>query len=75
MLDDQTDHAYAQTPTLDSVVKCIQGQLAPPTLLETLQNLLESPRQSDDDGPTSMAGIPQHGIIWGNESERNREND
>ena len=75
MLDDQTNHAYAQTPTLDSVVKCIQGQLAPPTLLETLQNLLESPRQSDDDGPTSTAGILQHDIIWGNESERNREND
>jgi hypothetical protein len=39
-LDGQTDHASARTLTLDGAVKCVQGRLPPPSLLERFQNLL-----------------------------------
>jgi len=38
-LDGQTDHASARTLTLDGAVKCVQGRLPPPSLLERFQNL------------------------------------
>lgn len=38
-LDGQTDHASARTLTLDGAVKCFQGRLPPPSLLEKFQNL------------------------------------
>ncbi|KAF2302287.1 hypothetical protein GH714_033993 [Hevea brasiliensis] len=38
-LDGQTDHAAARTLTLDGAVKCVQGRLPPPTLLEKFENL------------------------------------
>ncbi|KAF7828839.1 F-box protein [Senna tora] len=38
-LDGETDHASARTLTLDGAVKCVQGRLPPPSLLERFQNL------------------------------------
>lgn len=38
-LDGQTDYASARTLTLDGAVKCFQGRLPPPSLLEKFQNL------------------------------------
>ncbi|XP_028775623.1 acidic leucine-rich nuclear phosphoprotein 32-related protein isoform X4 [Neltuma alba] len=38
-LEGETDHASARTLTLDGAVKCIQGRLPPPSLLERFQNL------------------------------------
>lgn len=38
-LDGETDHASARTLTLDGAVKCVQGRLPPPGLLEKFQNL------------------------------------
>lgn len=38
-LDGQTDYAAARTLTLDGAVKCVQGRLPPPSLLEKFQNL------------------------------------
>ncbi|XP_047181834.1 acidic leucine-rich nuclear phosphoprotein 32-related protein isoform X2 [Vigna umbellata] len=38
-LDGEKDHASARTLTLDGAVKCVQGRLPPPTLLERFQNL------------------------------------
>ncbi|PON49357.1 hypothetical protein TorRG33x02_317980 [Trema orientale] len=38
-LDGQTDYASARTLTLDGAVKCVQGRLPPPSLLEKFQNL------------------------------------
>ncbi|XWS29310.1 hypothetical protein CRYUN_Cryun24cG0018000 [Craigia yunnanensis] len=39
-LDGQAEHAAARTLTLDGAVKCVQGRLPPPSLLEKLENLL-----------------------------------
>ncbi|KAK7346444.1 hypothetical protein VNO80_20963 [Phaseolus coccineus] len=38
-LDGEKDHASARTLTLDGAVKCVQGRLPPPSLLERFQNL------------------------------------
>ncbi|PON43893.1 LRR domain containing protein [Trema orientale] len=38
-LDGQTDYASARTLTLDGAVKCVQGRLPPPSLLEKFQNI------------------------------------
>ncbi|CAL0331858.1 unnamed protein product [Lupinus luteus] len=38
-LDGETDHASVRTLTLDGAVKCVQGRLPPPSLLERFQNL------------------------------------
>ena len=38
-LEGETDHASARTLTLDGAVKCVQGRLPPPSLLERFQNL------------------------------------
>ncbi|KAK6922733.1 hypothetical protein RJ641_011037 [Dillenia turbinata] len=38
-LDGQTDCASIRTLTLDGAVKCVQGRLPPPNLLEKFQNL------------------------------------
>ncbi|KAK8517618.1 hypothetical protein V6N13_127780 [Hibiscus sabdariffa] len=38
-LDGQTDHATTRTLTLDGAVKCVQGRLPPPSLLEKFENL------------------------------------
>lgn len=38
-LDGQTDHGAARTLTLDGAVKCVQGRLPPPNLLERFENL------------------------------------
>ncbi|XP_044501393.1 acidic leucine-rich nuclear phosphoprotein 32-related protein-like [Mangifera indica] len=38
-LDGQTDHSAARTLTLDGAVKCVQGRLPPPSLLERFENL------------------------------------
>ncbi|XP_057761191.1 acidic leucine-rich nuclear phosphoprotein 32-related protein [Arachis stenosperma] len=38
-LDGETDHASARSLTLDGAVKCVQGRLPPPSLLERFQNL------------------------------------
>ncbi|KAK8694700.1 hypothetical protein V6N13_072247 [Hibiscus sabdariffa] len=38
-LDGQEDHAAVRTLTLDGVVKCVQGRLPPPSLLEKIENL------------------------------------
>ncbi|KAB2618032.1 acidic leucine-rich nuclear phosphoprotein 32-related protein-like [Pyrus ussuriensis x Pyrus communis] len=38
-LEGQTDHAAARALTLDGAVKCVQGRLPPPSLLEKFQNL------------------------------------
>ncbi|TXG59615.1 hypothetical protein EZV62_014188 [Acer yangbiense] len=38
-LDGQTDHGAARTLTLDGAVKCVQGRLPPPSLLERFENL------------------------------------
>ncbi|KAK6924339.1 hypothetical protein RJ641_010539 [Dillenia turbinata] len=38
-LDGQTDSASVRTLTLDGAVKCLQGRLPPPNLLEKFQNL------------------------------------
>ncbi|KAJ7952982.1 acidic leucine-rich nuclear phosphoprotein 32-related protein [Quillaja saponaria] len=38
-LDGETDHASARNLTLDGAVKCVQGRLPPPSLLERFQNL------------------------------------
>nr|KJB17795.1 hypothetical protein B456_003G015800 [Gossypium raimondii] len=38
-LDGQTDHAAARTLTLDGAVKCVQGRLPPPSILERFENL------------------------------------
>ncbi|KAK8606770.1 hypothetical protein V6N13_052527 [Hibiscus sabdariffa] len=38
-LDGQTDHTTARTLTLDGAVKCVQGRLPPPSLLEKFENL------------------------------------
>ncbi|CAN6541675.1 unnamed protein product [Malus baccata var. baccata] len=38
-LEGQTDHAAARALTLDGAVKCVQGRLPPPGLLEKFQNL------------------------------------
>ncbi|OMO84347.1 hypothetical protein COLO4_22100 [Corchorus olitorius] len=38
-LDGQADHAAARTLTLDGAVKCVQGRLPPPSLLEKFENL------------------------------------
>ncbi|XP_021275120.1 acidic leucine-rich nuclear phosphoprotein 32-related protein [Herrania umbratica] len=38
-LDGQTDHAATRTLTLDGAVKCVQGRLPPPSLLEKFENL------------------------------------
>ncbi|PON75628.1 hypothetical protein PanWU01x14_042530 [Parasponia andersonii] len=37
--DGQIDYALARTLTLDGAVKCVQGRLPPPSLLEKFQNL------------------------------------
>ncbi|PON32886.1 hypothetical protein PanWU01x14_357400, partial [Parasponia andersonii] len=39
VLDGQIDYASARTPTLDGAVKCVQGRLPPPRLLENFENL------------------------------------
>lgn len=39
-LEGEKDHASAKTLTLDGAVKCVQGRLPPPSLLERFQNLL-----------------------------------
>ncbi|MBA0860838.1 hypothetical protein Goshw_021767 [Gossypium schwendimanii] len=38
-LDGQADHAAVRTLTLDGAVKCVQGRLPPPSLLEKFENL------------------------------------
>ncbi|KAK2357345.1 acidic leucine-rich nuclear phosphoprotein 32-related protein [Trifolium repens] len=38
-LEGEKDHASAKTLTLDGAVKCVQGRLPPPSLLERFQNL------------------------------------
>ncbi|KAH0971259.1 hypothetical protein GBA52_023415 [Prunus armeniaca] len=38
-LEGQSDHAAARALTLDGAVKCVQGRLPPPSLLEKFQNL------------------------------------
>ncbi|KAK8674053.1 hypothetical protein V6N13_112354 [Hibiscus sabdariffa] len=38
-LDGHTDHTAARTLTLDGAVKCVQGRLPPPSLLEKFENL------------------------------------
>ncbi|XVE87284.1 hypothetical protein DITRI_Ditri18aG0104600 [Diplodiscus trichospermus] len=38
-LDGHADHAAARTLTLDGAVKCVQGRLPPPSLLEKFENL------------------------------------
>ncbi|KAE9606712.1 hypothetical protein Lal_00026453 [Lupinus albus] len=38
-LDGETNHASVRTLTLDGAVKCVQGRLPPPNLLERFQNL------------------------------------
>ncbi|KAJ9147097.1 hypothetical protein P3X46_029299 [Hevea brasiliensis] len=38
-LDGQTDNAAARSLTLDGAVKCVQGRLPPPSLLEKFENL------------------------------------
>ncbi|KAJ4842038.1 hypothetical protein Tsubulata_039418 [Turnera subulata] len=38
-LEGQTDHASARALTLDGAVKCVQGRLPPPSLLEKFENL------------------------------------
>lgn len=38
-LDGQTDHGAARVLTLDGAVKCVQGRLPPPSLLERFENL------------------------------------
>ncbi|KAH7566429.1 hypothetical protein JRO89_XS08G0158500 [Xanthoceras sorbifolium] len=38
-LDGQTDPGAARTLTLDGAVKCVQGRLPPPSLLERFENL------------------------------------
>ncbi|MBA0734938.1 hypothetical protein Gogos_018826, partial [Gossypium gossypioides] len=38
-LDGQTDPAAARTLTLDGAVKCVQGRLPPPSILERFENL------------------------------------
>ncbi|PON58610.1 hypothetical protein PanWU01x14_165000 [Parasponia andersonii] len=38
-LDGQIDYASARTLTLDGAVKCVQGRLTPPSLLEKFENL------------------------------------
>ncbi|XP_022751375.1 acidic leucine-rich nuclear phosphoprotein 32-related protein-like [Durio zibethinus] len=38
-LDGQPDHTAARTLTLDGAVKCVQGRLPPPSLLEKFENL------------------------------------
>ncbi|CAL5197611.1 unnamed protein product [Lathyrus oleraceus] len=38
-LEGEKDHASARTLTLDGAVKCVQGRLPPPSLLERFQNL------------------------------------
>ncbi|KAJ0040156.1 hypothetical protein Pint_28258 [Pistacia integerrima] len=38
-LDGQKDHKAARTLTLDGAVKCVQGRLPPPSLLERFDNL------------------------------------
>lgn len=38
-LEGQTDHGAARSLTLDGAVKCVQGRLPPPSLLERFENL------------------------------------
>ncbi|GMI68890.1 hypothetical protein like AT3G50690 [Hibiscus trionum] len=38
-LDGHTDHSAARTLTLDGAVKCVQGRLPPPAVLEKFENL------------------------------------
>lgn len=38
-LEGEKDHVSARTLTLDGAVKCVQGRLPPPSLLERFQNL------------------------------------
>lgn len=38
-LEGQTDHASVRALTLDGAVKCVQGRLPPPSLLEKFENL------------------------------------
>lgn len=38
-LDGEKDHASVRTLTLDGAVKCVQGKLPPPSLLERFENL------------------------------------